>query len=147
MSVTVPCNWLASHPACPHLEIDFRLWQTNATWIWQKNPYTICIRYTGEPNEGLRHFNKARKDNDWGQNAVYNMIEICLNPDNETMGGEVFENLDGDMGWVNTKGNCRVLRWDKRKVKQSRICIQSIFSIWLMNKCFAKLLLLFFVNA
>ncbi len=57
-------------------------------------------RYTGEPNDGLRHFNKARKDNDWGQNAVYNMIEICLNPDNETIGGEVFENLDGDMGCV-----------------------------------------------
>ncbi|KAH0621443.1 hypothetical protein JD844_022770 [Phrynosoma platyrhinos] len=45
--------------------------------------------YTGEPNDALRHFNKARKDNDWGQNAVYNMIEICLNPDNETVGGEV----------------------------------------------------------
>ncbi|KAI4805728.1 hypothetical protein KUCAC02_010327 [Chaenocephalus aceratus] len=44
------------------------------------------------------HFNKARKDNDWGQNAVYNMIEIYLNPDNDTMGGEVFENLDGDIG-------------------------------------------------
>lgn len=60
----------------------------------------VHIRYTGEPNDGLRHFNKARKDNDWGQNAVYNMIEICLNPDNETVGGEVFENLDGDIGWV-----------------------------------------------
>ncbi|XP_066543938.1 tetratricopeptide repeat protein 21B isoform X2 [Amia ocellicauda] len=54
--------------------------------------------YTGEPNDGLRHFNKARKDNEWGQNAIYNMIEICLNPDNDTMGGEVFENLDGDIG-------------------------------------------------
>uniref|UniRef100_A0A9R1SDY0 Tetratricopeptide repeat domain 21B n=2 Tax=Cyprinus carpio TaxID=7962 RepID=A0A9R1SDY0_CYPCA len=64
--------------------------------------YNYCkglyLWYTGEPNDGLRHFNKARKDNDWGQNAVYNMIEICLNPDNETIGGEVFENLDGDMG-------------------------------------------------
>uniref|UniRef100_A0AAY4BBA0 Tetratricopeptide repeat domain 21B n=1 Tax=Denticeps clupeoides TaxID=299321 RepID=A0AAY4BBA0_9TELE len=58
----------------------------------------LYLWYTGEPNDGLRHFNKARKDNDWGQNAVYNMIEICLNPDNETMGGEVFENLDGDIG-------------------------------------------------
>lgn len=57
-------------------------------------------RYTGEPNDALRHFNKARKDSDWGQNALYNMIEICLNPDNETVGGEVFENLDGDLGWV-----------------------------------------------
>lgn len=59
---------------------------------------TVACRYTGEPNDGLRHFNKARKDGDWGQNAVYNMIEICLNPDNDTIGGEVFENLDGDMG-------------------------------------------------
>ncbi|KAJ8012813.1 hypothetical protein DPEC_G00046770 [Dallia pectoralis] len=58
----------------------------------------LYLWYTGEPNDGLRHFNKARKDNDWGQNAVYNMIEICLNPDNDTMGGEVFENLDGDIG-------------------------------------------------
>ncbi|XP_061199524.1 tetratricopeptide repeat protein 21B isoform X2 [Neopsephotus bourkii] len=58
----------------------------------------LYLWYTGEPNDALRHFNKARKDSDWGQNAVYNMIEICLNPDNETVGGEVFENLDADIG-------------------------------------------------
>nr|XP_006124853.1 tetratricopeptide repeat protein 21B isoform X4 [Pelodiscus sinensis] len=58
----------------------------------------LYLWYTGEPNDALRHFNRARKDSDWGQNAVYNMIEICLNPDNETVGGEVFENLDGDTG-------------------------------------------------
>ncbi|XP_044274364.1 tetratricopeptide repeat protein 21B [Varanus komodoensis] len=56
----------------------------------------LYLWYTGEPNDALRHFNKARKDNDWGQNAVYNMIEICLNPDNETVGGEAFEHLDAD---------------------------------------------------
>ncbi|OXB69269.1 hypothetical protein ASZ78_011389 [Callipepla squamata] len=66
--------------------------------IKQRSPLSIKTKYTGEPNDALRHFNKARKDNDWGQNAVYNMIEICLNPDNETMGGEVFENLDADIG-------------------------------------------------
>lgn len=82
-------------------------------WVWESvsSEYgDICqnlwlnlrllLRYTGEPNDALRHFNKARKDNDWGQNAVYNMIEIYLNPDNDTMGGEVFENLDGEIGWV-----------------------------------------------
>ena len=63
----------------------------------------VLLRYTGEPNDALRHFNKARKDNDWGQNAVYNMIEIYLNPDNDTMGGEVFESLDGEIGWVEAK--------------------------------------------
>lgn len=58
----------------------------------------LLLRYTGEPNAALRHFNQARKDNDWGQNAIYNMIEIYLNPDSDTMGGEVFENLDGEVG-------------------------------------------------
>ncbi|MEQ2286983.1 Tetratricopeptide repeat protein 21B [Ameca splendens] len=58
----------------------------------------LYLWYTGEPNDALRHFNKARKDSDWGQNAVYNMIEILLNPDNDTIGGEVFENLDGEIG-------------------------------------------------
>lgn len=28
---------------------------------------------------------------------MYNMIEICLNPDNETLGGETFEAVDGDV--------------------------------------------------
>ncbi|XP_015209733.2 tetratricopeptide repeat protein 21B isoform X1 [Lepisosteus oculatus] len=57
--------------------------------------YNYCkglyLWHTGQPNEALKHFNKARKDTDWGENAIYNMIEICLNPDNETIGGEVFE--------------------------------------------------------
>uniref|UniRef100_A0A669QPC0 Tetratricopeptide repeat protein 21B n=1 Tax=Phasianus colchicus TaxID=9054 RepID=A0A669QPC0_PHACC len=67
-------------------------------WYWCLMRESQLYLYTGEPNDALRHFNKARKDNDWGQNAVYNMIEICLNPDNETIGGEVFENLDADIG-------------------------------------------------
>lgn len=32
-----------------------------------------------------------------GEIAVYNMIEICLNPDNETLGGETFDAVDGDV--------------------------------------------------
>uniref|UniRef100_A0A6I8N4T4 Tetratricopeptide repeat protein 21B n=1 Tax=Ornithorhynchus anatinus TaxID=9258 RepID=A0A6I8N4T4_ORNAN len=68
-------------------------------YLWYNSIFCVVIWvYTGEPNDALRHFNKARKDSDWGQNAIYNMIEICLNPDNETIGGEVFENLDGDLG-------------------------------------------------
>ncbi|XP_072020597.1 tetratricopeptide repeat protein 21B-like isoform X2 [Amphiura filiformis] len=52
--------------------------------------------YVGHPNEALKHFNMARKDTDWGDKAVRNMIEICINPDNETLGGETFENMDTD---------------------------------------------------
>ncbi|KAK7092869.1 tetratricopeptide repeat protein 21B-like [Littorina saxatilis] len=51
--------------------------------------------YTGNPTEALKLFNKARKDSDWGHLAVYNMIEICLNPDNDTIGGEVFDTVEG----------------------------------------------------
>nr|XP_022305930.1 tetratricopeptide repeat protein 21B-like isoform X1 [Crassostrea virginica] len=47
--------------------------------------------YTGNPTAALKLFNKARKDSDWGNLSIYNMIEICLNPDNDTLGGEVFE--------------------------------------------------------
>ncbi len=28
-------------------------------------------------------FFRARKDPEWGQRSIYNMIEICLNPDNQ----------------------------------------------------------------
>ena len=53
--------------------------------------------YAGNPNEALKLFNKARKDHEWGQRAIYNMIEICINPDNQMLGGEVFESVDNDV--------------------------------------------------
>ncbi|MEE6467375.1 hypothetical protein FKM82_007217 [Ascaphus truei] len=52
--------------------------------------------HIGQPNEALKFFNKARKDSEWGQSAITSMIQICLNPDNELIGGEVFENLNED---------------------------------------------------
>ncbi|CAH2281962.1 tetratricopeptide repeat 21A [Pelobates cultripes] len=52
--------------------------------------------HIGQPNDALGFFNKARRDNEWGQSAINNMIQICLNPDNVLLGGEVFENLDED---------------------------------------------------
>ena len=51
----------------------------------------------GNPNSALRQFNQARKDSEWGQKAIYNMIEICLNPDNNTLGGETFQSVDEDL--------------------------------------------------
>ncbi|XP_036378258.1 tetratricopeptide repeat protein 21B [Megalops cyprinoides] len=47
--------------------------------------------HVGQVNEALMHFNKARRDTDWGEGALCHMIQICLNPDNDTIGGEVFE--------------------------------------------------------
>ncbi|KAJ3382196.1 Tetratricopeptide repeat protein 21B [Entophlyctis sp. JEL0112] len=54
-------------------------------------------RYTNSPNEALKAFNCGRKDAEWGTECLYNMIEIFLNPDNETLGGEVLESAaDGN---------------------------------------------------
>ncbi|XP_077347338.1 tetratricopeptide repeat protein 21A [Lithobates pipiens] len=52
--------------------------------------------HLGQPNEALKYFNKARKDSDWGEKSVTSMIQICLNPDNEIIGGEVFDSLNED---------------------------------------------------
>ena len=61
--------------------------------------FRVCpCRALGNPNVALRYFNMARKDSDWGTKATYNMIEICLNPDNDTVGGEVFETVDENLG-------------------------------------------------
>ncbi len=55
----------------------------------------ISSRYTGDANEALKSFNRARRDaKEWGQKSVKNMIFICLNPDNDTIGGETFETVD-----------------------------------------------------
>eukprot|EP00057_Strongylocentrotus_purpuratus_P033961 XP_793431.3 PREDICTED: tetratricopeptide repeat protein 21B [Strongylocentrotus purpuratus] len=61
--------------------------------------------YIGNPNLALKHFNMARKDSDWGQKAISNMIEICINPDNETIGGETFESGDLDQASINEKAD------------------------------------------
>nr|CAD7440821.1 unnamed protein product [Timema bartmani] len=41
--------------------------------------------YSGNPNSALSQFNGARQDSEWGQQAIYNMIEICLSYDNDTI--------------------------------------------------------------
>ncbi|XP_067908211.1 tetratricopeptide repeat protein 21B-like [Heterodontus francisci] len=63
----------------------------------------LYLWYTGQPNGALKHFNKARKDSDWGQSSIYNMIQICLNPDNEIVGGNLFETLDEDFSGESTE--------------------------------------------
>uniref|UniRef100_A0A183IUL4 TPR_REGION domain-containing protein n=1 Tax=Soboliphyme baturini TaxID=241478 RepID=A0A183IUL4_9BILA len=47
--------------------------------------------YTGNPNAALQLFNRAKKDPEWGERAICHMIDICLNPDNEIIGGELAE--------------------------------------------------------
>ncbi|XP_072534985.1 tetratricopeptide repeat protein 21B [Salminus brasiliensis] len=46
--------------------------------------------------EALKHLSQARGDPEWGEEAVELMVHICLNPDRETFGGEVFKNPEQD---------------------------------------------------
>lgn len=51
----------------------------------------------GKLNSALRNFNFARRDPEWGQQAIYNMIEICLDPDDDTtLSNEAFNDEDAE---------------------------------------------------
>lgn len=41
----------------------------------------------------LKEFNVCRRDAEWGERAISHMIEIFLNPDNDTFGGEALESV------------------------------------------------------
>jgi tetratricopeptide repeat protein 21B len=46
---------------------------------------------TGKLGSALKKFNAARRDQEWGQQAIYNMIEICLDSDDDsTLSSEIF---------------------------------------------------------
>ena len=76
--------------------------------------------YAGNPNDALKLFNKARKDNDWGQRSIYSMIEICLNPDNQMIGGEVFESVDSDVHAESRDSQEMALRTADKLLKELR---------------------------
>ncbi|KAI9090531.1 hypothetical protein DFS34DRAFT_653976 [Phlyctochytrium arcticum] len=68
----------------------------------------LQYRYLNNPNDALREFNFCRRDGEWGQLALYHMIEIFLNPDNETIGGEALESTT-DASTGNKKGDSEIL--------------------------------------
>ena len=50
----------------------------------------MCImyvhRYMNDPVSALYHFNRVRRDGEWGEKALFNMVKICLNPDDDCLG-------------------------------------------------------------
>ncbi|RWS02515.1 tetratricopeptide repeat protein 21B-like protein [Dinothrombium tinctorium] len=50
--------------------------------------------HTGHTNAALICLNRARSDPELKVGATYHMVEICINPDNETIGGETFESIE-----------------------------------------------------
>lgn len=58
--------------------------------------------YCGNPNGALRYFNNSRRDAEWGQQSVYNMTEICLNPDND-LPEEGFSEVPDDIDFKDSR--------------------------------------------
>ena len=54
----------------------------------------VFCRYRHEVNDALQHFNQARKDTEWGEKALFAMIEICLNPEGELIAGEMLKPIE-----------------------------------------------------
>uniref|UniRef100_A0A8D0G2E5 Tetratricopeptide repeat domain 21A n=1 Tax=Sphenodon punctatus TaxID=8508 RepID=A0A8D0G2E5_SPHPU len=85
----------------------FEVAKKYSTRITLEPGYNYCqglyCWHMGQPNQALKYLNKARKDSDWGQKAINNMIQICLNPDNEILGGELFENLSEEASVLKEK--------------------------------------------
>ncbi|XP_050293241.1 tetratricopeptide repeat protein 21B-like [Anthonomus grandis grandis] len=50
--------------------------------------------HSGNLNSALRNFNQVRQDTQYGTDALYNMIEICLNPDGEMLAEQFMDSDD-----------------------------------------------------
>jgi tetratricopeptide repeat protein 21B len=50
-------------------------------------------RYSNRLHEAVTFFNKARRDHEWGNEALYHMIQIYLNPNNEN----IWDDPEGDL--------------------------------------------------
>lgn len=80
----------------------------------------LYARYKNNVREAIEEFNLARRDPEWGERALMNMIEIYLNPDNENL-WEISEGSDGG----NTKEQTENIRiantlLDELPMKQER---------------------------
>ena len=50
-------------------------------------------RYLNNTSDALLLFNKCRRDVEWAEPALYQMIELFLNPENSIAGGQILENI------------------------------------------------------
>ena len=57
-------------------------------------------RYQGNTGEALRLLNKARRDTEWGHGALVSMVDICVNPDSDVIGGETFRVTEREGRWA-----------------------------------------------
>uniref|UniRef100_A0A1I8EC19 TPR_REGION domain-containing protein n=1 Tax=Wuchereria bancrofti TaxID=6293 RepID=A0A1I8EC19_WUCBA len=73
------------HALARCIELSWRRGNVEQAEKYLRNALNMNPRATLDA--ALQAFNRARRDLEWGERATYNMIEICLNPDNEIIGG------------------------------------------------------------
>lgn len=56
--------------------------------------FSVFIRHVHRVRDAMMHLNQARRDAEWGEEALELMVHICLNPDKKIFGGEVFESSE-----------------------------------------------------
>ena len=84
--------------------------------------------YSNNISEAIEEFNAARRDGEWGNQALVNMIQIYLNPDNENLwdeaevGPEQTENIRTATKLFHELGDERT---DRNRVVQAYILISS----------------------
>lgn len=76
--------------------------------------------YSGNPNDALRLFNKARRDEEWGPWAVANMVKICINFDSELPLENCGEMLDMEDSEEAVKTRQMTLRIGERLLKEQQ---------------------------
>jgi tetratricopeptide repeat protein 21B len=80
--------------------------------------YQFCkgmfARYTNEVADAIRSLNQARKSAEWGEEAILNMVEVYLNPDNEN----IWEGMDGDGAGNANEGNMEAVRICERLLRE-----------------------------
>lgn len=81
----------------------------------------LYARYKNQVREAIEEFNLARRDPEWGERALLNMIEIYLNPDNENL-WEASDSGDGSSNSKEQMENIRIANTllDELPVKQER---------------------------
>jgi len=74
---------------------------TSGTQVLFSQALCYCVGLidvcTGNSNEAIKQFYSIRYDSQLGLKATYHIIEICINPDNQTFGGEVFDSINSNM--------------------------------------------------
>jgi len=74
----------------------------------------MYARYTNEVADAIRSLNQARKSAEWGEEAILNMVEVYLNPDNEN----IWEGMDGDGAGNANEGNMEAVRICERLLRE-----------------------------